>query len=68
VELVFEYQILEMFNMYQTERKILFYVVVCNSYESSKYSNTTLNYPHFISTNTKESVINDVVESGPIIT
>jgi uncharacterized protein YneR len=45
VEKVSTSQILEMFNMYQKERKIILYVVVCDSNENSKYSNTALNYP-----------------------
>jgi MuDR family transposase len=43
VEIIYESQILEMFNMYQKERKILLYVVVCDSDGSSKCSNTTPN-------------------------
>jgi MuDR family transposase len=45
MEIVSESQILEMFNMYQIERKFLLYVVVCDSDGSSKCSNTTPNYP-----------------------
>jgi hypothetical protein len=44
VEIVSESQILDMFSMYQKEKKLLLYLVVYDSDGSSKGSNTTLNY------------------------